>query len=167
MNIYNYDENSKEFLFVSVAQNNPKRPEEYLIPDCATVICPPDINENETVVFNGEFWDILDDFRGLKQINIETKEISTVKELGKLKRGFMLYSEYVLTDDYKEYIENRKKDELRNDILAQIDSLDQKRIRAVCEPAMKDENLTWLDYYNSQIVELRKKLAEVDNDALC
>lgn len=41
--------------------------------------------------------------------------------------------------------------------------LDQKRIRAVCEPELKDaqEGETWLEYYNFKIFELRKQLSEL------
>ena len=67
----------------------------------------------------------------------------------------------------KEDIEKKKKQEVRDNILAQISDLDRKRIRALSEPSIKDEitGESWLDYYNSQIVELRKNLAEVENDA--
>ena len=41
--------------------------------------------------------------------------------------------------------------------------LDQKRIRAVCEPELKEaeEGQTWLEYYNFKILELRNQLAEL------
>lgn len=48
-----------------------------------------------------------------------------------------------------------------NEILIKLDELDKKRIRAIAEPSLKDENITWLEYYNSQIAELRKELAEI------
>ncbi len=48
-----------------------------------------------------------------------------------------------------------------NEILSQLDELDKKRIRAIAEPSLKDENTTWLEYYNSQVTELRKELAEI------
>lgn len=50
-----------------------------------------------------------------------------------------------------------------NEILIKLDELDRKRIRAVAEPSLKDEETTWLEYYNSQIAELRKELAEITN----
>ncbi len=45
-------------------------------------------------------------------------------------------------------------------IKATIQDLDFKRIRALCEPSIKDEETgeTWLDYYNAQILELRNQL---------
>lgn len=41
---------------------------------------------------------------------------------------------------------------------SQIDELDKKRIRAIAEPSLKDENTTWLEYYNTQIIELRAQI---------
>jgi len=45
----------------------------------------------------------------------------------------------------------------------QIDELDKKRIRAMCEPAIKNAQTgeTWLSYYNSLIVVLRQELAQI------
>ena len=42
----------------------------------------------------------------------------------------------------------------------ELDNLDLKRIRAVCEPSVKDETTgeTWLDYYNAQIIALRNQI---------
>ena len=44
-----------------------------------------------------------------------------------------------------------------------LDELDIKRIRAFCEPSVKDESTgeTWLDYYNAQIFELREKIQKL------
>ncbi len=56
----------------------------------------------------------------------------------------------------------RIENEIRaNDIRAELYELDQKRIRAIAEPSLKDENTTWLEYYNAQITELRNELAEI------
>ena len=45
----------------------------------------------------------------------------------------------------------------------QIDELDKKRIRAICEPIVKDESTgeTWLDYYNNQVVAIRVQIQEL------
>ena len=48
-----------------------------------------------------------------------------------------------------------------NEILAEIEQIDKKRIRALAEPSLKNEEQTWLEYYNSQINELRKELEEI------
>ena len=75
--------------------------------------------------------------------------------------------EYILENNQwrklsSEEIENRKKelqDKMRiNEILSQLEQLDQRRIRAIAEPSMKDEETSWLEYYNRQIIELRNEL---------
>jgi len=45
----------------------------------------------------------------------------------------------------------------------QINELDIKRIRAICEPSIKDETTgeTWLDYYNSQVAQIRKNIQDL------
>ena len=44
-----------------------------------------------------------------------------------------------------------------DEIKSELEDLDTKRIRAVCEDEIKNERTgeTWLDYYNSQIYDLR------------
>ena len=53
-------------------------------------------------------------------------------------------------------------------IKAQLDNLDSKRIRAVCENEIKDSQTgeTWLEYYNSKIIPLRDKLNELSENLL-
>ena len=48
-------------------------------------------------------------------------------------------------------------------IYKELEVLDTKRIRAVCEDEIKDEKTgeTWLDYYNSQIYDLRVELSSL------
>lgn len=59
---------------------------------------------------------------------------------------------------------NRKNEEIIQSqidlINIQINELDLKRIRAVCEPSIKDETTgqTWLEYYNAQILDLRSQI---------
>ena len=67
-----------------------------------------------------------------------------------------------LSNQEAEVKQLRIENEIRaNDIRAELYELDQKRIRAIAEPSLKDENTTWLEFYNSQIGELRKELAEI------
>lgn len=47
------------------------------------------------------------------------------------------------------------------EIMRELDALDRKRVRAIAEPALKDENITWLEFYNSKISELRHELASI------
>lgn len=46
----------------------------------------------------------------------------------------------------------------------ELEEIDKKRIRAICEPSIKNEETqeTWLDFYNSQVVEIRNKIIELN-----
>lgn len=48
------------------------------------------------------------------------------------------------------------------EIKRELDTLDNKRIRAIAEPSMKDEEQSWLEFYNSQIRALREELAQLN-----
>lgn len=43
----------------------------------------------------------------------------------------------------------------------QLEELDKKRIRAICEPSMKTETQSWLEYYNEQVEHIRQVMAEL------
>ena len=163
MEIYNYDRDTKEFLGKSYAQKNPKVIGEYLFPRYSTTIKPPEVTENEISIFNGEYWEIVADYRGQEQINLETLEVSTVNKLGEISLGYMIYGDYLNSELYSQYVNHQQLKEQYYDILSQINDLDTKRIRAICEPEVKDSETgeTWLEYYTKQIALLREKLKEV------
>ncbi len=91
----------------------------------------------------------------------------------------ILYENNVIAVDKKEYafengrwkklalkeIETRQlsiETELRKqEIQDELEELDKKRIRALAEPALKNEETTWLEYYNNQIILLRKEFSEL------
>lgn len=58
----------------------------------------------------------------------------------------------------KEEIQTEENENKKLKIQKQLDELDKKRIRAVCEPSMKTETQSWLDYYNEEIKKLREML---------
>ena len=64
------------------------------------------------------------------------------------------------TEDYKSKVSSAEKEVKKNSLQSQIDELDKKRIRAVCEPSIKDETTgqTWLEYYNLQVQDLRNQI---------
>ena len=66
----------------------------------------------------------------------------------------------------QEYTARKKSEKTKEEtdpINAELNDLDLKRIRAVCEPSLKDETTgqTWLDYYNALILEKRNQLKEI------
>lgn len=68
------------------------------------------------------------------------------------------------TEDYKSKVSAAEKEIQKISLQAQIDKLDKKRIRAICEPSVKDETTgqTWLEYYNLQVQELRTQINELN-----
>ncbi|MBE7710244.1 MAG: hypothetical protein E7Z93_07355 [Cyanobacteria bacterium SIG32] len=64
------------------------------------------------------------------------------------------------TDEYKAEQAEKLKYERTQEIMTELDYLDKKRIRAICEPeTVRDDGKTWLEYYNEQISILREELA--------
>ncbi len=64
------------------------------------------------------------------------------------------------TEEYKAEQLQIQKEERTKEILDELDYLDKKRIRAICEPnELRDDGKTWLEYYNEQISILRDELA--------
>lgn len=49
----------------------------------------------------------------------------------------------------------------KEEIKTEMEELDKKRIRALAEPSLKDEETTWLEYYNTQITALRDELTSI------
>ena len=58
----------------------------------------------------------------------------------------------------EEEIQAEENENKKLEIQKKLDELDKKRIRAVCEPTMKTEAQSWLDYYNEEIKKLREML---------
>ena len=74
------------------------------------------------------------------------------------------YVEFLETE--AEYLKRKENEQIQveiNSLESKIKEIDFKRIRAICEPENKDEKTgkTWLEYYNTQIFDLRKKLQEL------
>ena len=62
------------------------------------------------------------------------------------------------TETKKLQIQNEKR---ASQIRYELEKLDTKRIRAIAEPSQKDENTSWLDYYNAEVKKLRDELAQI------
>ena len=148
----------------------------------ATFKEPPSTKENEVAIWNGNDWEIESDFRGQTQINIETREVSKIDYIGSVKSGFQKVTEEIAndilqfpekykqienelvdisdTEEYKQYLHEKEVAERKAEIESELLELDSKRIRAICEPSIKDESTgeTWLDYYNNQVAVLREEL---------
>jgi len=65
------------------------------------------------------------------------------------------------TEDYKTKISDREKAAKKAELQLQLDELDKKRVRAISEPALREEQngQTWLEYYTEQIMAIREQIA--------
>lgn len=69
-------------------------------------------------------------------------------------------SEIIENPEYENIIHAKEIQETRNQILEELEALDKKRIRAMCENEIKDTQTgqSWLDFYNNQVLDLRARL---------
>lgn len=182
---YSFNSEGNSYVGKYPALKNPRRQTEYLLPAMATFKEPPITKEDEVAVWNGNDWRIASDFRGQTQINIETRDISKIDYIGSVKSGFQKITEEIAndilqfpdkykqidnqlvdisgTEEYRQYLHEEEIAERKSQIESELIELDSKRIRAICEPTVKDEDTgeTWLDYYNSQVLLLRNELREL------
>ena len=89
---------------------------------------------------------------------IEISDEQWVELLDKQNNGYViiLYNGNVISVKLNIQNEIRKQE-----IKEKLEDLDKKRIRALSEPALKDEETTWLEYYNTQIFSLRQELNQL------
>lgn len=69
--------------------------------------------------------------------------------------------EVIIDPDYEQKQAEIQKQERIKEIKTELDEIDKKRIRAICEPSEREDGITWLDYYNQQIKELREEMEEL------
>lgn len=90
MIFYTYDEKTKEYTgtqngFIDPLETKKQGKNVYLFPRNATYIKPPKTEENQAVIFNGDEWEVVSDYRG-KTYYIGTEQ-HEIKELGELPNG--------------------------------------------------------------------------------
>ena len=95
MNVYKYNEQTKEYISTEQAQLDPLESKKqskniYLLPANATFTEPPEAQESFARVWNGEAWEQVEDNRGVKYWLPEDKygaPARKMKELGALPEG--------------------------------------------------------------------------------
>ncbi len=60
------------------------------LPPHSTLEVPPEVNDRQTVRFNGRAWEVVADYRGLKQYHTVTKAESVVDYVGEINPEFTL-----------------------------------------------------------------------------
>jgi hypothetical protein len=101
-----------------------------------------------------------------KPLNEEARELSQEeKELYyrgcgyEIKNGFLV--DITETTEYQLKESELEKNKKKEAIILEINEFDKKRIRALCEPAQREDGLSWLDYYTSEIQERREILTSL------
>lgn len=61
----------------------------------------------------------------------------------------------------QEEITEQEKEIRLSELKKELEDLDKKRVRAVCEPSMKTETQSWLEYYNEQVAQIRQVMARL------
>lgn len=105
MNIYHYDDYHKAYTHSSTAEADPEATRLKgkfvpLIPANATLTPPPPTENLQAAVFKNGAWQVVPDYRGKKQVQIESMYVDTVRDVGALKEGY----QYV-TDEQAESIQ--------------------------------------------------------------
>ena len=117
MLVYNYHNDTKEYLYAEEAYINPLATIEsgttkYFIPENATTIEPPKTTNGYVAVFTNDAWEIQKDYRGMHQME-PTGYISTVDYIGDIKDGFVLLTE----EQYQKLLEEPEYYIIQNGIL--------------------------------------------------
>lgn len=116
MKIYNYNNITGEYLFESDARISPLDGLP-LIPAGATSIKPPETSEKKAIIFNGNSWDLVDDFRGEIWYEKGTRKKIIINFLGQIDKN--LYQKDPEPYTTEEKWENIRKD--RNELLRLCD----------------------------------------------
>jgi|SRR5271157_1797423 len=79
---YCYDPDTKEFTMEIFCDPHPTEEGKYLKPDYCTTEIPYEISEYQTNVFNGMYWEMAPDYKGVTVYDKTTKESMVITEIG-------------------------------------------------------------------------------------
>lgn len=94
MKAYRFDENTKEYLWEQMVQQDPKSGN-YDVPQYCTFTEPPQVEEEQIQCYIDDEWQVFVDHRGLPQVNLETLEITKVDYIGSAHQGYQFISKAV------------------------------------------------------------------------
>lgn len=135
---YLYDAESKEYIGEEAACPSPLEKDVYLYPACSTPLPPPKTEPGETACFENQQWNVVKDFRGKKQIEIQTQKITTITHLGPLKKGF-----YIISEEQEQEINEGKTAYLSNGKLHTRISAETKRNKMISEAQFYLNSTDW------------------------
>lgn len=98
-------------------------------------------------------------------LNIEVSDEIYNNYLAERYRYIYSNGSIVENPQYNKEKQNAAIEKRIEEIHNELNALDEKRIRAVCESEIKDKQTgeTWLEYYNSLVIDLRTELDALEN----
>lgn len=161
MNIYLFDENTKEYIGTDYTDIDPietkrRGKDIYLMPPNATDIAPPETQENQVAVWD-DGWQIKDDFRGTEYWLADDGHYSEPRkmtEIGSLPDGAVL----VRPDKTQAEINSERAVEIKSKLTA-IDLESLRPLRALANGVLTDYDIDKLASLEAEAVELRAELA--------
>ena len=69
----------------------------------------------------------------------------------------------ITNPNYEQEQAQKEAEQKIEELKLKLEELDKQRIRALCEPSNRTDDQTWLEYYNEQIIEIRKELQSLQN----
>ena len=98
-------------------------------------------------------------------LNIEVSDEIYNNYLAERYRYIYSNGSIVENPQYNKEKQNAAIEKRIEEIHNELNALDGKRIRAVCESEIKDNQTgeTWLEYYNSLVIDLRTELDALEN----
>jgi hypothetical protein len=182
MKIYNYDEETKEYISTEEAQESPLEKGVYLIPANATELAPPKNKANEVSIFDEEKqeWNNFIDNRGKKVYSVVDAISSTVDYIGEIKEGFTLIEPTSIYDTNfvnGKWVANKQtklkelKDVINNEII-KLDLIeyngntyqtDSQSILRMSDALFLAGSIFWRDAYNNKVLITNEDLKNIIN----
>lgn len=97
MEIFNYSPTG-EYTYSEKAFESPLEKGVYIVHDNSTKTEPPNCAKNEVAIYREGVWHIEKDFRGFYRIDLGTKMLSVVEQIGEVAEGFELISDELAQD---------------------------------------------------------------------
>jgi len=151
---YIYDNITKEFQKEIQGQPNPLEDGKFFTPPFSTMIKPIEKKKNFTIIFNGTFWEYIDDYRGMEIYNPKIRTEAICDYLGVLVNGYSLGSFFEKDSDGKYYMfydDDGKADTKRI-------SAYNKSIEVAEQNKIHYEYLSNTDWYYARQIETGKKV---------
>lgn len=152
--IYIFDIYTKEYLRAEEPTYDP-RGGHIMVPSNGTTSRPGKTEDKQVAVWTGTAWRIMSDFRGMKQVNIDTKSISVVTSIGDLPARQQL----VTDQEAQEITEHPDYYTIADDILVRLSdaeiaiiNINKKQELKIQERTARFDDVDWRECrYNDEV----------------